>query len=90
MLAERYLKPETSKIPENQAKLAEQASGTSIPSQKTVPIFLYPGDSEANDDNTFARWAHSARRLPSMNAFRASASKADVCLKRKMRYQFAN
>ena len=54
-----------------------------------APVVLYPDESEAEDDSTFTRWAHRARRLPSMIALRCSASKADVRLERKLRYEFA-
>ena len=37
----------------------------------------------------FTRWDHRARRLHSMNAVRARASKADVLLERALRYDFA-
>ena len=80
---------EATKISEYQIKLMEQARGASVPTQRTIPVILYPGESEANDDSTFTRWAHRARRLPSMSALRSSASKADVRLERKLRYEFA-
>ena len=87
-LRERYLTPEAMTISECQLKLTEQARGASVPTQQSIPIVLYPGESEAEDDNTFTRWDHRARRLPSMNAFKASASKAGVRLECKLRYEF--
>ena len=83
---------EATKISEYQIKLMEQARGASVPTQRTIPVILYPGESEANDDSTFTRWAHRAHRarwLPSMSDLRSSASKADVRLERKTRYEFA-
>ena len=62
--------------------MAEQARGA-------VPIVLYPGEREAEDDITLTRWAHIARRLPSINYLRASASKDDVRLELKLRYELA-
>ena len=85
-IRERYLTLEATTISEHQLKITEQARGASLPTQRTIPIVLYPGESEAEDDNTFTRWDHRARRLPSMNAFKASASKADVRLEHKLRY----
>ena len=41
------------------------------------------------DDSTFTRWAHRARRLPSIGALRSSASKTDDRLERKLLYEFA-
>ena len=65
----------------------EQARGASVPTHRTVPVVLYPGESEAEDDSTFTRWAHRARRLPGMSVFRSSASKAYARLERKLRYE---
>ena len=73
---------------EYQIKLMEQARCASVPMQRTIPVVLYPGESEAEDDSTFIRWAHRARRLPSMSALRSSATKAEVRLERKLRYEF--
>ena len=86
---ERYLTPEATTTSEYQIKLTEQARDASVPTQRTVPVVLYPGESGAEDDSTLTRWAHRARRLPSMSALRSSASKADVRLERKLRYEFA-
>ena len=85
-LRERYLTPEATTISEYQLKLTVQARGASVSTQRTIPVVLYPGDSEAEDDNTFTRWDHRARCLPSMNALRDITSKADVRLERKLRY----
>ena len=74
---ETYLTPETTTISEYQIKLTEKARGASVPTQRTILVVLYPGESEAEDDSTFTRWA---RRFPNMNDLRASASKADVWL----------
>ena len=77
-LRDRYLTPEATTISEYQLKLMEQARGASVPTQITVPVVLYTGESEAEDDSTFTRWAQRARRLPSMSALRSSASKTDA------------
>ena len=88
-LREKYLTPEATTISEYQLKVTEQARGASVPTQRMIPVVLYLGESEAEDDNTFTRWAYRASRLPSMNVFRASASKADIRLERKLLYEFA-
>ena len=88
-LRERYLTPEATTISEYQIKLREQARRASVPTQRTIPVFLYSSKSKAEDDSTFTRWEHRARRLPSMNALRASASKAGVRLECKLPYEFA-
>ena len=88
-LKERYLTPEATTISEYQLKLTGQARGASVPTKRPIPVVLYPGESEVENDNIFTRWPYRARRLPSMNALRASASKADVRLERKLRYEFA-
>ena len=54
-LRERYVKPESTTISEYQIKLTEQARGASVPKQWTTLVVLYPGESEAEDDSTFAR-----------------------------------
>ena len=87
-LREKYLTPEATTISEYQLKLTEQARGASVPTQRTIPVVLYPGESEAEDDNKFTRWAHRAIRLPSMSALRSSASKNEVRIERKLRYEF--
>ena len=56
-LRERYLAPEATAISEYQIKLTEQARGASVPTQRTIPVVLYPGEKEAEDDSTFTRWA---------------------------------
>ena len=88
-LRERYLTPEPTTKYEYQIKVTEQARGASVPTQRTIPVVLYPGKSEADDDSTFNRRAHRARQFPSMSAFRSSASKTDDRLERKLRYDFA-
>ena len=88
-LRERYLAPEATTTSEYQIKLTEQARGASVPTQQTIPVVLYPSESEAEDDNMLTRWAHRARRLPSMSALRASAFKADARLARKLHYEIA-
>ena len=88
-LRERYLTPEATTIIEYQLKLKEQAHGATVPTQRTIHVVLYPGESDAEYDSTFTRWVHRARHLPSMNEIRASAFKAEVRLERKLRYEFA-
>ena len=88
-LRERYLTPKATTISEYQVKLAEQERAASVSTQRTIPVVLYPVESEAKDDITFTHWAHRARRLPSINSLRPSASKADIRLERKKRYVFA-
>ena len=88
-LRERYLTPEATTISEYYIKLTEQARGASVPTQRMIPVVLYPGQSEAEDGSTFARWAQRKRRLSSMDALRSSASKSDVRLERKLCYEFA-
>ena len=52
-LGSRCLTPETTTISKYQTKLAKQARGTSVTTQRTVPIILYSGESEAGDESTF-------------------------------------
>ena len=56
---------------------------------KGVPILLFAGEDETEEDDAFIRWVHRARRLSNMYALRASASVADVRLERKLRFDYA-
>ena len=65
---------------EYQAKLSKQARGASVTIQMIIQILLYPGEIDEEDDTMLFRWADISRRLPSMNALRASASKAESAI----------
>ena len=53
---------------------------------KGVPILLFAGEDETEEDDAFVRWVHRARRLSNMYALRAVA---DVRLERKLRFDYA-
>ena len=88
-LRERYLEPCITTQSQYKARLTSQARGASVPSMKGVPILLFAGEDEMEEDNAFVRWVHRTRRLSSMYALRASASAAGVRLERKLRYDYA-
>ena len=70
-------------------RLTEQARGASVSTLNAVPVVLLHNERESDEDMAFVRWVHRTRRLPSITALRASFSKADVRLERKLRYEFA-
>ena len=86
---ERYLTPEATMISEYHIKLKEQARVASVPTQRTVPVLLYPGESEDEDDSTFTRWAHGHVACPARMPLELVSSKADVRLERKLCYELA-
>ena len=69
-------------------RLTEQARGASVSTLSAVPVVLLPNERESDEDMAFVRWVHRTRRLPSVTYLRASFSKADVRLERKLRYEF--
>uniref|UniRef100_M4BAE5 Uncharacterized protein n=1 Tax=Hyaloperonospora arabidopsidis (strain Emoy2) TaxID=559515 RepID=M4BAE5_HYAAE len=88
-LRERYLEPSLTTQSQYKARLMLQARGAPVPPIKGVPILLSAGETKEEEDNKFIRWVHRTRRLSSMYALRASVSVADVCLERKLRYDYA-
>ncbi|CAI5702380.1 unnamed protein product [Peronospora effusa] len=88
-LRQRYLEPHITTQSQYLARLNRQMRGAPVPPMKGVPILLFAGETEGDEDTAFSRWAHYARRLSSMWALRASADVADIRLERKMRYDYA-
>ena len=70
-------------------RLQTQARGAPVPPIKGIPILLFPGETQDEEDSAFVRWVHRVRRLSSMYSLRASADLADVRLERKLRYDYA-
>ena len=56
---------------------------------KGIPVLLFAGEAEDDDDSVFVHWSHYVQRLTSMWALRASASVEDVRLESKMRFGYA-
>ena len=88
-LRQRYLEAHITTQSQYLARLNRQGRGAPATSIKGVPILLFSGETEEEEDMAFSRWAHYARRLSSMWALRASADVADIRLERKMRYDYA-
>uniref|UniRef100_M4BJ96 Uncharacterized protein n=1 Tax=Hyaloperonospora arabidopsidis (strain Emoy2) TaxID=559515 RepID=M4BJ96_HYAAE len=88
-LRERYLEPSLTTQSQYKARLELQARGAPVTPIKSVPILLSAGEIKDEEDNDCIRWVHRTRRLSSMYALRASVSVADVCLERKLRYDYA-
>ena len=60
-----------------------------MPSLKTIPIVLFPGETPEEDESRLVIWVYSERHLRNFRALRASYSDVDVRLERKLRYEFA-
>ena len=56
---------------------------------KGIPIRLFAGKFQEEEDNVFIRWVNRKRHLNSVLALTASADVADVRLERKPRYDYA-
>ncbi|ETK70874.1 hypothetical protein L915_21798 [Phytophthora nicotianae] len=88
-LRERYLTPQVTTPQEYRERLQLQLNRRSVPSMRTIPVVLNPGESQNAYEAQFQNWVELARRLPSYNALRASFSETDICLKRRLRLDFA-
>ncbi|ETO72999.1 hypothetical protein F444_11023 [Phytophthora nicotianae P1976] len=88
-LCERYLTPQVTTPQEYRERLQLQLNRRSVPSMRTIPVVLNPGESQNAYEAQFQNWVELARRLPSYNALRASFSETDICLKRRLRLDFA-
>ena len=89
LFRERYLRPHFTTQSEYLMRLQTQARGAPVPPIKGIPILLFPGETQDEEDSAFVRWVHRVRRLSSMYSLRASADLADVRLERKLRYDYA-
>ncbi|KAI9993016.1 hypothetical protein PInf_015071 [Phytophthora infestans] len=88
-LRERYLTPQVTSPQEYQARLQMQLNRQPVPSIRTIPVVLNPGESQRAYEAQFRSWVEGARRLPSYNALRASFSETDIRLERCLRLGFA-
>ncbi|KAI9998757.1 hypothetical protein PInf_003347 [Phytophthora infestans] len=84
-LRERYLTPQVTTPQEYQARLQMQLSRQPVPSMRTIPVVLNPGESQRAYEAQFRSWVEGARRLPSYNALRASFAETDIRLERRLR-----
>uniref|UniRef100_A0AAV1TJR3 Uncharacterized protein n=1 Tax=Peronospora matthiolae TaxID=2874970 RepID=A0AAV1TJR3_9STRA len=69
-------------------KLQAQDAFASV--MRTVPVVLFSGQTEAENDIVFTRWARRARRMPSLRNIQKSASLVEFLLEREKRFDFAN
>lgn len=76
-------------IPKYMIRLSDQARGLLAALPKIVPIILYEGETEIEDDTIFTRWAHRHRKLSSMYSLRDSKIVVDIRFERKLRDDFA-
>ena len=65
-LRERYLTPQVVSMTQYLARLNDQARGASVPSMRTIPILLHPGETESENDDNFIEYVHRIRRLRSI------------------------
>ena len=72
-----------------QTRLVQQSRGISVPPIKGVPVLSTEGGFDFEEDNMFIRWVFKSRQLGGMMSLRESASFADVCVERKLRYDLA-
>uniref|UniRef100_A0AAV1UTL3 Uncharacterized protein n=1 Tax=Peronospora matthiolae TaxID=2874970 RepID=A0AAV1UTL3_9STRA len=56
---------------------------------RTIPVVLFPGETEAGNDVVFTRWVHRYHHLPRLWNLQDSTSLANVRLERKLRFDFA-
>ena len=54
-----------------------------------MPFLLFAGELPDDEDSHFIRWVYRKRHPSSITALRASASAADVCRERMLRYEYA-
>ena len=55
-LRQRYLEPHITTQSQYLARLNRQVRGAPVPPMKGVPILLFPGETENEEDTAFSRW----------------------------------
>ena len=88
-LNERYLTPKIMTRGQYLTRLRDQARGASVTSMREIPIILLPEETRSENEISFAKWVHRARRLRNIWSIRESTDVADVRLERKLRFDFA-
>nr|CCA27704.1 conserved hypothetical protein [Albugo laibachii Nc14] len=88
-LHEKYLTLQVTTTQEYLARLDAQARGASVPSMRTIPIVLFLGETDVDEDEHFIRWVHRTHHLRDVRSLPASSDVADIRLERKLRYEFA-
>ena len=73
-----------------QLRLDTQSRGAPVPPIKGIPILLFAGESQEEEDNAFVRWVHRKRHFTRMFALIASANVADVRLERRLRLDYTS
>ena len=88
-LRERFLTPQEFSIGDYRKRLKGHARGGSVPSMRTIPVVLAPGESTSEDDMLFRKWVHRTRRLRNYDNLQASFQEKDVRVERRLRFDFA-
>ena len=77
-LNERYLTPKIMTRGQYLTHLRDQARRASVTSMRKIPIILLPEETRSNNEISFTRWVHRARRLRNIWSIRESTDVADV------------
>ncbi|KAG6592485.1 uncharacterized protein IUM83_12553 [Phytophthora cinnamomi] len=88
-LRQRHLTPQKTTSSEDCTRLDDQLRERSVPKVDRIPVVPLPGETEVEDDGKFQAWAESARHLSSIDALRASFTKQDIYLERRLRFMWA-
>ncbi|KAG4043588.1 hypothetical protein PC123_g20947 [Phytophthora cactorum] len=86
---ERFLAQQVTTPQECRERLQQQLHGQPVPTMRTVPVVVRPGEATTAYEAQFQNWVERARRLPSYEALRASFSETDIRLERRLRLDFA-
>ena len=77
-LNERYLTPKIMTRGQYLTRLRDQARGASVTSMREIPIILLPEETRSENEISFAKRVHRARRLRNIWSIRESTDVADV------------
>ncbi|OWZ04390.1 hypothetical protein PHMEG_00023719 [Phytophthora megakarya] len=88
-LLEHHLTPQTMTNKEYVQRLIDQYRGKSVPAMNTITVVLRPGENLDEADARFQNWVERARKFSSIPVLRASFSKRDIYLERRLLFKFA-
>ncbi|POM80193.1 Hypothetical protein PHPALM_2002 [Phytophthora palmivora] len=88
-LREQYLTLQRTTPSEYAQRLSDQSNNLSVPDMRRIPVVFRPGELSHEEDAQFQNWVEHSRKLSSLVALRASFSKQDVLLERRLRFRYA-
>ncbi|POM60410.1 hypothetical protein PHPALM_30745 [Phytophthora palmivora] len=88
-LREQYLTSQRTTPSEYAQRLSDQSNNLSVPDMRRIPVVFRPGELSHEEDAQFQNWVEHSRKLSSLVALRASFSKQDVLLERRLRFRYA-